>query len=677
MASGEKEQMEMETLAQRLEFCSGSELLATLEELEAMAASRPDLGQVVLPALFALMNEPSRAGAEATQQAVEVVSRLVSPSVSLGELGLAAAEANITAFVSDKQHAVILLDLLESDACETYTLVVALELLTAVSAKRAEGLRAAVLAAPAGAARLVETLSDRRDEVRNSGVQLWERLTRPTDVQEDSGGLSTADELRTVFAFNDGFAKLLFVLESANHDEEQRVMRDAAKLVANVLAGPPLVATMFQQSADKSLRALERLLRLPDPALYDDTETDEEQEGEETQEPRPRPLFRRRRAALAEALANAAASLTVLWRLVTNERGGVAARQQAQSTLWNSDPIRLALLTLGLDEDLDAERLLLDDSGGGGGDKPLIQARENASQAAWWAQFACSEDFGPKSGKLGALRQAVRVAALEIITQCLIDNESNTLDMCEATFQPRRPGPRVPALRAALMHATRKITTNSDSVTADAARRLAETTWAPESAATIVVMHAVTPPPALDDEIVKPALEVLVEAIASEESTSKIVALGLLRRLLGRSPRVRELALNIPGRPMDDDDDSPRLLATVFALLFRANRDRNQPVTVHALASVCCWLRDNSAAAHALLRDPNRADGLANIARSAKSKRAKGLAALALGLCLENFGDEERAGWTKEAVSALVGHRVGLGAFAFDSGVLHCVCDSE
>lgn len=650
---GDTDQMalEVETLAQRLEFCSGSELLSTLEELESMAASRPDLATVSLPALFKLVNDPSAAGAEATQQAVEVVSRLVSPKVdSSPELAERARLANGEAVVSVPGHVVVLIDLLESDVCETYTVVVVLELLTSLSATRGEELRRAVLAAPAGSARLLETLSDRRDEVRNAGLQLWEHLTRPSAGEFDdlANGLSTGDELRTNFAFNDGFAKVFAAIE----EDDGRVAREAARLAANVLAGPPVAATMLQQhNVEPFARLLSRL-----PRRYADEEEDEEtQESEEPDEPRLKSTTVKRHALVADALADAAAGLVALWRLVANDRGGVSSRSQAQATIWKSSSLRSALLSIALESDLDPEKVLFEVADS---DNTLVDSPE------WWVAFAMNDD---RRRGLGASRRAVRAAALEVLRLCLVENEAHALDMCEATFVSR------PARVVHALHATLELATFDDSKAGLAACSLAETTWAPEGAAIVVVMHAVAPPPPIDDdsEVLKPALEVVVAAIDADGPIA-VRALGLLRRLLARSPSVRELALKIPALKSTstnddaDEDDAVFLLGAVIRRLFRAETvEKDDSVVTHALAVVCAWLRDNGAAAHALLRDPDHADGVAAIARGSKqNKRAKGLASLALGLCLEHFGDEERAGWTKATVSALVERRVGLGAFA-------------
>lgn len=622
--------LEMETLAQRLEYCTGSELLSTLEELEAHAASRPDLGTAVIPALFGLMSDPSSAGAEATQQAVEVVSRLASPKVASEKARRAAEAANGSAVAGSARNVVILLDLLESEVCETYTVVVVLELLATLAASNGEALRAAVLEAPAGAGRLVETLSDGRDEVRNAGVQLWERLTRP-EAGSAHGEVSTADELRTVCAFNDGFAKIARAIES-----DEGAGRDAARLAANVLSGPPVAATLFVQ-APGPLRALCGMLALPPAAEYDGAgaDDDEFQEPDETTEPRAaRP--RRRRAALAEALANAAAAITALWRLVARGAGA-----QAPATVWRDVPARSALLALGLDDDLLEELPWLDD----GKEEPA-----DVTLDTFWMALASDE---PR--RLGALRRATRAAALEVLRLCVADDEAHAIAMCEVTF-PSRRGRTNHALRSTLALAT------SSSPAAAAARALALAAWAPEAAAVVAVMHAVAPPPPMgEDEVSQPALEILVEAI---ESPSPVLALGLLRRLLARSPSVRELALKISGSSPSDGQGQTKesLLVTVVRRLLATE---DIAALTHGLAVVCAWLRDNGAAAHALLRDPEHADGLAKIARSqGPTDRAKGLAALALGLCLENFGDEERAGWTQATVAALVQRRVGLGAFA-------------
>lgn len=593
--------LDVETLSQRLEFCSGGELLSTLEELEAIAAAQPDAAMAATPALFALLSDPATAGAEATQQAVEVVSRLSKARAA-------------AALVAEPSHIQVLLDLLESEAAETYTIVVALELLAALS-ERGAGLGAAVLAAPAGAARLLDTLSDARDEVRNASVQLWERLTRPEDAGEE------ADELRTCCAFNDGFAKIFAAM-----DKDASVARDAARLAANVLAGPAVAADMLAQS-EPALAPLGKLLALPAPP--DDDEEDEateKVENEDDDAPRRRVRLRQQRAAsLAEALDKAAAGLLALWRLLARTRGDARAKKDRQATVWSSDAVLPGLLSLALDS-------LTEDE-----DAP---AQVHLQSDQWWTRDLAGH----------STRGAVRCAALEVLRLCVVDNQAHAIAMCEAAFGDYAVKRR--ALRIALELAAR----GSVSVGL-AARGLVEATWAPEGAAIVVVMHAVAPPPSDDDVEAAAALDAVSSAVIDDDETVSRRGLSLLRSLLARSPSVRELALKIPSFKDRDDDLFGDVVRRIFG-------DKTVATTsTQALAVLCAWLEDNGAAAHAILRDPDNADGLAMIARSSGDKRIKGLASLALGLCLENFGDEERAGWTRPAVQSLVDRRVGLGTF--------------
>lgn len=595
--------LDVETLSQRLEFCSGGELLSTLEELEAIAAAQPDAAMASAPALFALLSDPATAGAEATQQAVEVVSRLSKAQAA-------------AALVAEPSHIQVLLDLLESEAAETYTIVVALELLAALSEREPVGLGSAVLAAPAGAARLLDTLSDARDEVRNASVQLWERLTRPEDAGEE-----TADELRTCCAFNDGFAKIFAAM-----DKDASVARDAARLAANVLAGPAVAADMLAQS-EPALVPLGKLLALPAPP--DDDEEDEateKVENEDDEAPRRRVRLRQQRAALlAEALDKAAASLLALWRLLARTRGDARAKKGRQSTVWSSDAVLPGLLSLALDS-------LTEDE-----DAP---AQIHLQSDKWWTRDLAGH----------STRGAVRCAALEVLRLCVVDNQAHAIAMCEAAFGDYAVKRR--ALRVALELAAR----GSASVGL-AARGLVEATWAPEGAAIVVVMHAVAPPPSDDDVEAAAALDAVSSAVIDDDEAVSRRGLSLLRSLLARSPSVRELALKVPSFKDRDDD----LFGDVVRRLF--GDTTAAATTTQALAVLCAWLEDNGAAAHAILRDPDNADGLAMIARASGDKRIKGLASLALGLCLENFGDEERAGWTRPAVQSLVDRRVGLGTF--------------
>ena len=145
---------EAETLAERVDWARGGELTSALEELEAVSAAAPaEAGPHATSALVRLLAK-NDCGPEAAQRAVETLSRLAD-STKHGS----AATKNGALFLSDPKNVVVILDVLEEEQQETYTIVVALELVASLHRDHAERLRRALLDTPAGAARLLDRIS--------------------------------------------------------------------------------------------------------------------------------------------------------------------------------------------------------------------------------------------------------------------------------------------------------------------------------------------------------------------------------------------------------------------------------------------------------------------------------------------------------------------------------------
>ena len=111
-----------------------------------------------------------------------------------------------------------------------------------VASRRARGRRARLSSLSRtrtmeSASSLSRRLSERREEVRNSSVQLWEKLTRSDDDSRESepgtpqpeSSSSSLQELRTCIAFNEGFPKIFAAIQQEDH--KGPVARDAARSV--------------------------------------------------------------------------------------------------------------------------------------------------------------------------------------------------------------------------------------------------------------------------------------------------------------------------------------------------------------------------------------------------------------------------------------------------------------
>ena len=615
---------EVDTLAERLAWARGGELVSTLEELEALAAAFPGAtGAAALPALMRVLGESEENGPEAAQQAVEVVARLLGDA------------ANGALFLREVSNVVTLLDVLET--CEAYTAVVILDLFAALHDGHGDGLASAVLAAPAGGARLLETLSDARGPVRNASCGVLEKLTRPQALSASVA----ADELRNCCAFSDVFAKLWLRLEEDDDRAEPAVARDCLRLVRNVITGPAMTLTLFADGAATSgLAKLPRYLEVPvsEAALR--------ASGDEGDAPSLTP--EEDKAGL-DARKTALCALAVAARFAGADGGG--DREDRQRASWTFEDLTLSLATLALTDD--AGRVVdVDVTESDKATTPSI-----VGSAAWWLDVT--------EERHDATRADVRAGALSVLAAVLEGHEANSLAMCEARVPTDGRSPLVP--RYVLEVATRP---RRFGPAAAAATVLAKVMWATERAAIVAVMHAVAPPPSDDgdaEEVDESALGALGAALRSGDASRTGPALSLLRGLLGKHVTVRELALRVPGK--EDGGD----------LFGECVRDHVMRGDAEGLALLGAWLDGCAAAGRKFLGDPDAVEAVAGLARPPKDQnadaaRTAGLACLALGLCLDQLGDDQANGWTKATLLELVKRRVGLGAFSRERRVPFFFC---
>ena len=612
--SKEEVMLEVETLGSRLEFCQGAELQATLEELDALAMTYPGPVGSVIPGLMGILKDAETP--EATQQAVEVVSRLCTTGDDRRKNGGLVLES--------VDMASSFLDLIESETCETYTAVVILELLASLCTL-SPTLRTALLQAPAGLSRFMETLSDGRDEVRNASIALWRRLCQ--------GRGQDVDECRVCCAFHDGFPKIFAALKSDG------IQRDAARLAANVLRGPPVVATCLADAApDNGLRPFAALLEaLPEArtsyleSLESSAAADSGQEEEEDDDDDPptttttttkgassnaKKVQQRR---LADAARTALCAMDVLRAFLLDfddDDDESPVKAQRMAAVWDAQSTRAALINVAL--------LASDDS--------LVSAED---VDRFTTTDESEDDVDPR-----VALEAVSARAYEVLALAMTETSA-----IEAVQDPTLFGSAL-ATVATLMTPKSK-----------AAARFAGAALQFDAAASVAVMHAVAPPPPIDDglEPPKPAIQNFADALVAAEKPPGH-ALSLLRQLLGTSTAVRELALKLTVTVQDDS-------RPLFSLIVEQTFDSEDRTA--GLAIFVVWLQDVPSSAHLLFQDPAVAAGLATIAKADSKRRLRGLAAVVLALCLDHFDDVDRSGWTKDAVQALIDKRVGPGPFAY------------
>ncbi|KAM0276915.1 hypothetical protein ACHAQH_006246 [Verticillium albo-atrum] len=138
-------------------------------------------------------------------------------------------------FTQRQDNITLLLDLLEVE--DFYSRLYPLQLLTAILSARAERTEECVFTAPLGISRLVATLDDQRDAIRNEAITLLTYLTpSSTDIQK-------------LVAFENAFDRLFSIVASdGSLIDGGRAVEDCLILLANLLRANTSNQSLFRES---------------------------------------------------------------------------------------------------------------------------------------------------------------------------------------------------------------------------------------------------------------------------------------------------------------------------------------------------------------------------------------------------------------------------------------------
>ncbi|OAA33911.1 Vesicle tethering protein p115-like protein [Beauveria brongniartii RCEF 3172] len=138
-------------------------------------------------------------------------------------------------FTQRQENVTLLLDFLETN--DFYSRLYSLQLLGAILSARTERTEECIFTAPLGIPRLVATLDDQRDAIRNEGINLLTSLT-PTSI-----------DIQKLVAFENAFEKLFAIIESdGSLSEGGRTVEDCLILLANLLRRNASNQTLFRES---------------------------------------------------------------------------------------------------------------------------------------------------------------------------------------------------------------------------------------------------------------------------------------------------------------------------------------------------------------------------------------------------------------------------------------------
>lgn len=138
-------------------------------------------------------------------------------------------------FTQRQENVTLILDFLETN--DFYSRLYSLQLLGSILSARTERTEECIFTAPLGIPRLVATLDDRRDAIRNEGINLLTGLT-PASI-----------DIQKLVAFENAFEKLFAIIESEGSlSEGGRTVEDCLILLANLLRRNASNQTLFRES---------------------------------------------------------------------------------------------------------------------------------------------------------------------------------------------------------------------------------------------------------------------------------------------------------------------------------------------------------------------------------------------------------------------------------------------
>ncbi|KAJ3498523.1 hypothetical protein NLG97_g1052 [Lecanicillium saksenae] len=138
-------------------------------------------------------------------------------------------------FTQRQENVTLLLDFLETN--DFYSRLYSLQLLGAILSARTERTEECIFTAPLGIPRLVATLDDRRDAIRNEGINLLTSLT-PASI-----------DIQKLVAFENAFERIFVIIESdGSLSEGGRTVEDCLIFLANLLRRNASNQTLFRES---------------------------------------------------------------------------------------------------------------------------------------------------------------------------------------------------------------------------------------------------------------------------------------------------------------------------------------------------------------------------------------------------------------------------------------------
>jgi intracellular protein transport protein USO1 len=249
-----------QTATETINILSGRLQSATLLEdrrnavLGLRSFSRQYPASVASGALRGLIGSLSQDGedVDTVKIVLETLLMLFNPDENSPEASEEIALWLADEFTQRQENISILLNLLDSN--DFYSRLYSLQLLAAILSSRTERTEECIFTAPLGISRLVATLDDKREAIRNEGLSLLTYLT------------PNSSELQKLVAFENAFDRIFTIIKlEGSLSNGDRVVEDCLILLANLLRMNASNQAYFRETG-----CVQKLARLIKDALGDD-----------------------------------------------------------------------------------------------------------------------------------------------------------------------------------------------------------------------------------------------------------------------------------------------------------------------------------------------------------------------------------------------------------------------
>jgi hypothetical protein len=217
-----------------------------MENLKEIANENAEgISAGAVPVLVEVLRR-DRSDLELVRGALEILSYLLGAGNGTN-LSTDKRMANSNAFIKNTDNVGMLLGLLEDQ--DFYVRYNTIQLLSLLLENKISKLQECLLGNPHGISKLVETINDEREIIRNEGLLLLNNLTK------------TNADVQKLVAFEGAFLQLLDIIEAENYVDGGVIVQDCLQLMVNLLHGNTSNKHLFREMS--GIQRLPAIFGLP------------------------------------------------------------------------------------------------------------------------------------------------------------------------------------------------------------------------------------------------------------------------------------------------------------------------------------------------------------------------------------------------------------------------------